>query len=104
MGLVKTKSIDERITNLEEHLKRLKSIREKEPIGISEIICKKYVEFGNVQRVWEYLSENGYVMDCGKKYSRLNISQVIDSSDNNNEFSVEAKNMLKGARIAFKRK
>ena len=101
MGLVKIKSIDERINDLTAYLEDLKRIRDTEPKGIEEIICKKYVELGQVKKVLEYLNENGYRKDSGSKYINNNISEIIDMADKNNIFANEAKRMLKGARKAI---
>jgi len=101
MALVKTIELNERIEEMRKHMEYLERIRDTEPKGISEIICKKYVEYGKIQKVWEYLSENQYKKDSGIKYSKENISEIIDKSDKNNIFSAEAKRMLKGARKAF---
>jgi hypothetical protein len=96
-GLVKTKSIDERIEELEALVNTLKTIKDTEPQNIQETICKKYVELGSCRSVVEYL--NG----VGQRYSIPKVSKAIDEADpNTNLYAGEAQRMLSNGREAYK--
>jgi hypothetical protein len=90
---MRRKSIDERIEALEQWLHTLKNIRDTEPKDMGELICKKYVEIGNVREVKTCLDE------LGCHFSLTTISEMIDKADFKvNIFAGEAKRMLSEGR------
>jgi hypothetical protein len=101
--MVKIKSLDIRIEQMEKYLENLKQIRITEPNGIDEIICKMYVECGNMQDIWAYLGDNGYRRASGGKYDKPHISNIIDEAEpETNIFAEEAQNMLNNTMVRKK--
>lgn len=52
----------------------------KESDNIETIILKKYIEFGAIKRVCEFLNDNGYrfiTKDYNRKYTTDDVSQII---------------------------
>lgn len=72
----------------DENIKELKSILDymerdisiKESDNIETIILKKYIEYGAIKRVCDFLNDNGYRLitkDYNRKYKADDVSQII---------------------------